>query len=292
VGSYEQGIQISSNHTEDRDLSGMMVRQLFQLWLARQPALYSQALLLKGRGNWNLDKLAFLSLVHDKDIVFDVGANLGYYTLLFSYIAGSAGEIHSFEPVPDTFDALSASVRERDFWHNIRLNKVAIGESCFQAEIHLPGDDSGQASLARHTTGSWSESTTVTTYTTPVITLDDYVRNNALAKLDFLKIDIEGHELMCLKGAAGTLANLRPLLYIEICSDWSRDFGYYPPEIVKFLEEIGYESFYIVRDGIALLNDAKSQLAPERFAGSANLICSIASKHGRRLAALPRQLRV
>jgi len=263
------------------------MKQLLQFCFARQPRLYRQVLFLKGRGKYSLDKMVFLSLVKDKDIVFDVGANLGYYTVLFSHMVGSEGEVHAFEPVPSTFKLLGQSVVEQCRYRNIHLNNVAVGDSRSRAEIHVPGGDLGQASLRRHESGSWSGSTEIASYVTEVITIDDYVREHHLSKLDFIKLDVEGYELICLKGATETLSKFMPLLYAEICVDWSRGFGYTPVDIVEFLQNLGYTCFYLVRDQIKRLENATTQLKTEMSSGSANLICSAPAVHSHRLRSLP-----
>jgi FkbM family methyltransferase len=263
------------------------MKQFLHFCLTRQPHLYKRLLFLKGWGNYNLDKIVFLSLIEDKDVVFDVGANVGYHTLLFSHIVGKEGAVHAFEPVPKTFAILSQFVAEQSHYRNVRLNTAAVGDSHSQAEIHVPGNDLGQASLLKHKSGSWSGSNETTSYITEVITIDDYVKEHSLSKLDFLKLDIEGYELLCLKGAAETLSKFMPLLYIEICSDWLLDFGYRPMDIVTFLQDLGYTRHYLVRDGITKLKDVALQLKGENFSGSANLICSSETKHASRLKNLP-----
>ncbi len=264
----------------------MRIRELLLSCLARQPRLYKQLLFIKGKGNYNLDKIAFLSLVREGDTVFDVGANVGYYTLLFSQIVGRQGEVHAFEPVPDTFAKLASLIRTNDRGKNVYLNQVAIGEACSDKEIFIPGDDFGQASLAQHQSNSRSQVTTAS-HVIPVITIDSYVNEKQLNCLDFIKIDVEGYELMCLQGAKNTLARFTPLLYLEIYHDWSKKFHYAPPDIVAFLQGLGYTDFYLVHDGIRRLGNAGFDLDPQRFSYPGNLICAVASKHSRQLKELP-----
>jgi FkbM family methyltransferase len=251
--------------------------------LAQHPHLYKWLLLLKGRGHYNLDKVVFLSLVQDQDTVLDVGANLGYYTLLFSQIVGSRGAVHAFEPVPDTFARLADLISEREKCKNVHLNDVAIGDACSDQEIFIPANDFGQASLAEDKLIA----KTTKSYVIPVTTIDTYVEERDFSRLDFVKIDVEGYELLCLTGAVNTLKKFQPLLYLEIYNEWSKKFNYSPPELVSFLEGIGYTDFYLVHDGIKRLVNAKCDLEPQIFARPANLICAAGARHSGRIEELP-----
>jgi predicted methyltransferase len=77
--------------------------------LARRPRLYSELLRTLGRGS--LEKRTFLRAIRSGDVVIDVGANEGYFTLLFSDIVGATGEVHAFEPAEPTFNVLPACRR-------------------------------------------------------------------------------------------------------------------------------------------------------------------------------------
>jgi FkbM family methyltransferase len=261
------------------------MKEKIQSLLAKYPALYKRLLLLKGARNPNLDKINFLSLIRDGDTVLDVGANVGYYTLLFSQIVGKVGEVHAFEPVPTTFTKLSNFIGLKAAYNNLRLNNVSIGESCTQKEIFIPSNDFGQASFAKRESIA-KVSLTTESHVISQTTIDTYVKERKLGRLDFVKIDVEGYELKCLEGASETLTKFTPIIYLEIYNEWSKRFGYGPPDIVSFLEGLGYTEFYLVYDGVKRLNDATEQLQPQLFPHPANLICAIALKHSRQLSQL------
>ena len=85
-------------------------RRSAQVLLARHPLVYERLLRAAGRGS--LEKRTFLRLLRLGDVVVDVGANAGYFTLLFSDIVGASGEVHAFEPIAPTFDRLSSMMDE------------------------------------------------------------------------------------------------------------------------------------------------------------------------------------
>jgi len=87
----------------------------------------------------------------------DIGANYGDFTNLFSDIVGSKGEVHAFEPVPSTFLKLIRRIEDEQNYSNVFLNKFALGDKPGTFEIHVPAGDFGQASLKKHSAGSWSK---------------------------------------------------------------------------------------------------------------------------------------
>jgi FkbM family methyltransferase len=263
-----------------------MFHELLRYYLARQPLLYKRLLLFKGSGQYNFDKIIFLSLIRDGDTVFDVGANLGFYTLLFSHMVGRNGKVHAFEPVPKTFALLKEQIVKRRRSQNVVLNQLALGEYPAQLDIHVPGADLGQASLVKHKSGSWATvaDSETTTYAIQVQSLDTYTEENQTKRLDFLKIDVEGYELLCLKGGERFLKESLPLIYLEIFEAWSSDLGYSAPDIVRFLMAIGYTKFYIVTNNVEELTAPEAQLSSNRLlSGPANLLCAVLPKHAWRL---------
>jgi FkbM family methyltransferase len=249
--------------------------------LARTPSLYAK--ILKSRRNCNFEKLAFLNLVQNNDIVVDAGANRGYYTLLFSHITGQNGEVHAFEPVPPTFKQLSQYLTQNQVFDNVYLNNLAVGDAPQKVNIYQPDDDDGQSSLMIHNHGTWKNRKTLTHYECNLVKLDDYTGSHFHNKLDFIKCDIEGAELLFLKGARETLNQYHPMIYLEICYQWIKNFGYKPQEIIEFLRPLGYSQFYWVERQVQALNHPELDLTIEHLPESANLLCVVPSQHSSRL---------
>lgn len=248
--------------------------------LARAPGFY--AWLAGRRRRPNLEKIVFLSLVRPGDVVVDAGANTGYYTLLFSHLAGARGRVHAFEPVPPTFELLADHVTRGRRTDNVVLNRCALAEEAGEVSLFVPGRDLGQASMARHTAGSWEQEREVTGHSGTAVRLDGYAAG--LSALDFLKCDVEGAELPALRGGRETLRRFTPLLAIEVCPDWTAAFSYRPEDVVRFLTPLGYDRFLLVGETLRPLADPERELAA--LQGSANLLCAVSARHGRRLARL------
>ena len=217
------------------------IRQFLYFWLTRWPRLY---LLLEARrpqGNW--DKRVYLSFVKAGDTVLDIGANFGSHTILFSHLAGSAGRVIAFEPVPDSFEALRETVGVRAKFDNIELLEYAIGNpgaSTEPAFVNVPGGDFGQASLRVQAAGSWEHNPEIRRYPVTIAALDRVEEVASLGKIDFVKIDVEGGELDAIKGAQRTLRTHLPALYCELYEKWVSSFGYSPSDLIGFVQSLGY----------------------------------------------------
>jgi FkbM family methyltransferase len=186
-------------------------------------------------------KHACLREVHRGDTVLDIGANYGYFTLLLSDLVGPSGRVHAFEPVPTTWQRLNDTVRSSALFTNVTLHRAAVSASDGMATIHLPGEDSGQASLRRQDSGSWEHHSQVETFTVPTVALDTH--ESTARPIAFIKCDVEGAELPALQGMVRSLTRWQPLLLLEVCGAWTRSFGYKPADVFRFLRAHGYDRF-------------------------------------------------
>lgn len=203
------------------------------------PRLHSAALIR--RPVVDLNKLAWVATVRRGQAVLDIGANRGYYTRFLSREVGGAGRVYAFEPVPASAKTLRASCAMRP---NVSVFEVALSDEIGRRRIFVPGNDLQQASLAMHAGGSWKGCDRISEHEIDTITLDAWAGVQALAKLDFIKIDVEGAEYKVLLGGASTIRKFRPLIYMEICRDWLREFGYEPGDLERLLREFGYAHIY------------------------------------------------
>jgi FkbM family methyltransferase len=141
----------------------------------------------------------FKENIKEGDVVFDVGANLGYYTLLFARLVGSTGVVYAFEPDPEIFEILKSNV-EKNGYDNVILYNVAVSDVVGETEFHI---------AFRHNQSSLIKSDfTIDTIRVPTITLD-----SLKIYPDFVKIDVEGAEYKVLCGMDGLL-NLKDIVVV------------------------------------------------------------------------------
>ena len=182
-----------------------MRRRVFRALLPKSSLLYraSLAYLNDYLGDNNVDidengesRFARRMLPHART-VFDVGANVGDWTALALTINSSL-VIHAFEPSHATFSHLVS----RRFPPNVLVNPIGLGEHSETRELFVYSDYSGANSLYRRV-GTPSEQQKKEVVF--VRTLDEYSKETGVERIEFLKIDVEGHEVFVLRGARQSL---------------------------------------------------------------------------------------
>jgi hypothetical protein len=118
----------------------------------------------------------------------------------------------------------------------------------------------------------------------PMTTLDAYAERNAIRRVDFIKIDVEGAELLVLDGAQKLLARDTPLLFAEVCRTWLEGFGATPEQMILLLLEAGYDRFIWQGDDGLQTIDTAGVRAGNRLPFtdvSANILCGRGALHRR-----------
>lgn len=172
-------------------------------------------------------------------VFFDVGANLGQYTLLAAQAVGLTGHVHSFEPSARMFAELQYNVGLNGFDARCTLNNVAVFDRPGTARLsrYAPGGEVfgslGQQERAGGAIVGYDEVAT--------ITLDDYVVQRGIERVDLIKLDIEGAELQALRGAGDLLARPDgPVVVLEMADVNTVGLGYAAMETWDYLESLGY----------------------------------------------------
>jgi len=190
-------------------------------------------------GQFEHDVIDFLShYLKPGMIVFDVGANIGVYSLLSAKYVGEHGAVHAFEPTPETFARLRTNVKLNKFtW--VHLNQLAVAEKTGTSTLNLY-EQNAMNSLARQDWVGKSLGQTVV----ETISLNEYVKAKGLTRIDLLKVDVEGAELAVLKGARHLLdGSNSPVVLCEFADKTTHGFGYQAASIRDFLGTFGYGFF-------------------------------------------------
>jgi FkbM family methyltransferase len=178
----------------------------------------------------------FASVLSPGMTVFDLGANVGLYTLWAAHRVGPTGQVHSFEPTPDVAQALKKNISLNGFGQ-VMVNEAAVSDAPGKTYLSFLQDDPGENTILRGNEanpGVW----------VPTLTLDEYVAQRGVSSVDVMKIDIEGAEQMALQGGRTFLsAENAPMLFMEANDKTLAFSGSSLKELLDLLGELGY-SFY------------------------------------------------
>jgi len=188
--------------------------------------------LLANRGNFEPQETALCrALIKAGDRVLDIGANIGYYTLLFCDLVSPGGMVIAVEPDPTNFSLLARNLSSQVANGSTQLHQVALGSTSGNAQLFLADESSGLHRL-------YSSVCCGTKSTEVSVILGDSL---ALAPLDFIKIDIEGFEPEALKGLSQTIAHSPNLKILCEFSPLSLlEAGCSPASFLKTMKEAGF----------------------------------------------------
>ena len=169
--------------------------------------------------------------------IVDVGANIGIYTNYFAGLVGPNGAVYAFEPSPENFSRLQHNVLPKA---GITTVQAAVGDSNGTVDLFL----SDQANVDHRTYDSGDGRRKVTV---PLVCLDDYFSPGT--RIDFIKIDVQGHEYSVLKGASRLLKeNPRIVCLLEIWPYGLTRAGVKSSDLMRFISGLGFV-YEVVGDG-------------------------------------------
>jgi FkbM family methyltransferase len=179
-----------------------------------------------------------LKLIPDKAVIFDIGANIGWFTLNIAKSIKNT-QIYAFEPIKHTYQQLAYNLKLNNI-ENVKAVNSALGEKEGTTSFFYYKEGSGNASMRELSREYKAERVKGS-----VMKLDDFVAKNRLKRLDFLKCDVEGAELMVFKGGLESIKKFKPVIFAELLRKWSKPFGYHPNDVIDLLGDIGYKCFVI-----------------------------------------------
>jgi FkbM family methyltransferase len=190
-----------------------------------------------GMAPWEPETTAvFLSLITDGDVVVDLGAHVGYYTLLAARRVGPEGRVFAFEPHPDNFRLLVKNI-ESNFYRNVIPVQKAVSNETGEAELFLQGPTTH--SLFRKSKDSNKSVLVQTT------SLDEYfqtVEQRLRSRIKLIKMDIEGAELQAMLGMRQIInENAEIAIISEFEPDLLKASGSGPSEFISYLTEQGFK---------------------------------------------------
>jgi FkbM family methyltransferase len=182
------------------------------------------------------DASMILNLLDPQMVFFDIGANVGWYSMSVGKHDSSI-QVYSFEPIPQTFMMLEKNISLNEF-SNIKVFNQGLSDKNQKLVFYFDPCESGNAS-SRNLKDNISAKEIIS----HAGKLDDFVNEHNITQLDFIKCDVEGAELLVFKGGLDSISAYQPIIFTEMLRKWSKKFDYHPNEIIKLLAELGYRSF-------------------------------------------------
>ena len=189
----------------------------------------------QGNNEWPIQDL-LATILKNGDVFFDIGANIGYFSLLAARLVGNHGEVFSFEPVTSNLKILK---------QNIKLN----GFTCIKIIPKALADKRGKATLllTRHHGGATLSSLGISPpdvsgeIEVELETIDDLMAEEQLRIPKLIKLDVEGAEMVVLKGMEKTLKEHHPALIYELDSSELNQLEVKAEEVQEYLAGFGYQ---------------------------------------------------
>lgn len=204
--------------------------------------------------------------------VIDIGAHVGYYTLLAARQVGPTGRVFAFEPDQVNHELLQKNIR-LNYYENVEVARIAVSDRVGWSPLYLTALDSGRNSMYHH---GLRERGSVIVETT---TIDSFLESKDWPRVDLIKIDVEGAELTVLDGMTQLLRRSDELkMIVEFNPALLQNAGVAPLQFLERLASPGWD-VYLIDDVNGLLplapGDARS-FADRLLAtqDSANLFCT------------------
>ena len=208
----------------------------------------------------------FRTLIKSDMKVVDIGANIGYYTILSAKLVGKSGTVYAFEPEDRNFEDLMENIEFNELKNVIAVQK-AISNSDGIATLYTSKYESGEHSLVKGRVKDGLGTVDVET-----VRLDDVVKGD----IDFLKMDVEGNEPNVLKGAERTLKGPNIKLVVEVFPEGLRLAGYTVETLWDYIRSCGFAYIYLIDDWkrkVSLTSVDEVKRHTRRRGFSTNILC-------------------
>lgn len=228
-------------------------------------------------------------LVRKGETVLDIGANVGQLTLPLAKIVGNNGAVFAFEPIANNYQNLTMNILAGELDTIVKTFKLGLSDCEKKATFIIPNERMTEATLVPHKVKSWAEiknpDSEFQYEDCDITTLDKFIEFNNIENIAFIKCDVEGAELSVLKGAENLLSSSSPpIIMLEAYEGWTKDFGYTPIEMFRYLNSIaGYEIYWINSDGLTLI-DLADDTVPGIYYQWLDFICYVPGLHSNKFS--------
>lgn len=191
----------------------------------------------------------FDKIIKEDSVCFDIGAAYGRLTYDIARLAPK-GKVYSFEPEAYSFKVMTFLMKLCGFKNVTTINNAVYNDKR-TIELKIPLKENGKFAPHLSFGGSVNETDGSGVYhleTVDTIVLDEYAKENNIEAIDFIKCDIEGGELMVLKGAQGLIDKSRPVIFCEVIDNNLNHFDLTFADIDGYCKSINYK-IYVEKSG-------------------------------------------
>jgi FkbM family methyltransferase len=185
------------------------------------------------------------STLRPGDIFVDIGANIGYFSIIASELVGAGGKIYAFEPNQDAFALLKKSIKMNQIT-NIECMPFAAGAKSGVVQFNHTRNISRSfldATTPSQRENSQDKQAVRAKYAVQVVRLDDYIKIEESKRVRMVKIDAEGFDYYVLQGAVRLLSGRKPDVIIEVQDQTLNKYGHNPEDIFDLLYPLGYKAY-------------------------------------------------
>jgi FkbM family methyltransferase len=207
--------------------------------------LKDRILELNVNATWeNMESSFILDNLKEGDVFVDVGANIGYFSMLAA--RQKAGKVLAIEPAPKTYDILNMNIKHNMFANVIESFNIVLGSEKRTAKFIY---SLGPKNHVEYEVDNIR--TNLPTTNVNVITLDDLLKSRKeVNKIDFIKVDVEGYEYDFLLGAKKTIEAFKPIILMEIEEHRLAKYNATAEKIFNFMNYLGYKYLSVTEDSI------------------------------------------
>ncbi len=193
------------------------------------------------------DEYMLSKIFHNEDIIFDIGANIGWYSLNLARLFPQA-KIYSFEPIPETYILLEKNIK-RNNTKNIKTYNFGFSNKIGTFEFYYTQFGSPIASEK-----NIFDLKNYNMVNVHLKKIDNFIDEVNFSKIDCIKCDAEGAELEILQGAKNTVEKFLPVLLLEIVENWCKKFDYEGNDIIKYLKNMNYSCYLAHNEKLRKIN--------------------------------------
>jgi FkbM family methyltransferase len=185
------------------------------------------------------EQAMILNLIKPGDVVLDIGANIGWYSISIPLKCKGAS-VYSFEPIQSSFNLLKKNLKMNNLNSDNAYN-IGFANENKTVKFYFDVKFAMASSMA-----NLRQDEATVTEECEVKKLDDFVSATpSLNRIDFIKCDVEGSELFVFQGGYEIIKKYKPIIFSEMLRKWAAKFDYHPNQIIRFLKDLGYKCFVI-----------------------------------------------